>query len=201
MNNRLLLKKMSFKIYTKTGDKGTSSVLGGKRFSKDSQIFNVLGTIDELNSYLGVSNTYLKKEGNNELSLNIELIQNQLIKVGSHIASNGNKKYDFKFDEYVENMETKIDEYETQLTPLKQFILPGGSESSSFLHLSRTVCRRVEREINSLFDDNTNPHQFGKSIDDKTLVYFNRLSDLLFVSARKANSYSKIEDVICNSNI
>ena len=204
-------KKMSFKIYTKTGDKGTSGVLGGKRFSKNSQVFNVLGTIDELNSYLGVSNTYLKEEKNEELRKSIENIQNQLIKIGSHIASNGDKKYLIDFDAYISNLESTIDKYESELEPLKKFILPGGGHGSSFIHLSRTVCRRVEREVLCLVENKEIKEEneenikgeiktFGEDICPLTLTYFNRLSDFLFVCARKANNFVGMEDVIANNS-
>jgi cob(I)alamin adenosyltransferase len=95
-------------------------------------------------------------------------------------------------------MENTIDKFEESLVPLTKFILPGGCESSSFLHLSRTVCRRLEREANNLFDENVNPNQFGKNIDKNTLVYFNRLSDFLFVAARKANNFNKIADIVAS---
>lgn len=215
--------KKTFKIYTKTGDKGTSSVLGGKRFKKQSQIFNALGTIDELNSYLGISLTKIKIEIGLNLNLssitkdvleNEEIksnknkqglikvyedvfgIQNDLIKIGSHIASDGSDKYKYDFDTKIKCLEELIDTYDEKLPILTKFILPGGCESSSFLHLSRTVCRRAERELNALFDDNINPNNFGKNIGEGTLIYFNRLSDYIFVCARTTNFLNNCEDVI-----
>ena len=156
----------------------------------------MLGTIDELNSYLGVSYMYLKKNENDTISNDIQKIQNHLIIISSHIASNGDSKYGFDFDGVIQNMEDNIDSMEKTLAPLTKFILPGGCESSSFLHLSRTVCRRVERELVGIYQEDVNPNQFGKSVDAKCLVFFNRLSDYLFVCARKANKESNIDDII-----
>lgn len=223
INNMMNVSKKTFKIYTKTGDKGTSSVLGGKRFKKQSQIFNALGTIDELNSYLGISLTKIKieiglninfssvtkeiledeniksnsnKQGLLQVYQDVFGIQNDLIKIGSHIASDGGEKYKYDFDTKIKYLEGLIDTYDEKLPMLTKFILPGGCESSSFLHLSRTVCRRAERELNGLFDDSINQNNFGKNIGEGTLIYFNRLSDYIFVCARTTNFLNNCEDVV-----
>jgi cob(I)alamin adenosyltransferase len=169
------------KIYTKTGDKGETSLFGGDRVSKDDLRIQSYGTVDELNSLLGVVLSELKTE---ELRPVIIKIQNDLFTLGSDLATpveKGNKGFvipriDEKFVLYLEEF---IDKYDRQLPELKNFILPGGLKSAALLHVARSVCRRAERETVTLSKN--------VEIGVQIIVYLNRLSDFLFVLARFEN--------------
>lgn len=177
------------KIYTKTGDKGETSLFGGERVWKDDLRICAYGTVDELNAILGVAITELT---NKELKIAVEGIQNDLFTVGSDLASpldRENKnlvvpRVDVKF---INRLEALIDKYNSQLPELKNFILPGGSKGSAILHHARTVCRRAEREVVSLSKN-------GK-INSYVEVYLNRLSDLLFVLARFESFMNNTADI------
>ncbi len=177
------------RIYTKTGDKGETSLFGGERVWKDDLRICAYGTVDELNAILGVAITELT---NKELKIAVEDIQNDLFTVGSDLASpldRENKnlvvpRVDVKF---INRLEALIDKYNSQLPELKNFILPGGSKSSAILHHARTVCRRAEREVVSLSKADVISHEIE--------VYLNRLSDLLFVLARFENFSNNSEDI------
>lgn len=178
------------KIYTKTGDKGETSLFGGERVPKDDLRIKAYGTSDELNSILGIAVTEIKNE---ELKFVIKSIQNDLFTLGSDLATpldKGNKGFIIpRIDEkFSLRLESLIDKYDSQLAELKNFILPGGSKGASYLHLARTVCRRAEREIVSL----------SKIVDigPHIIVYLNRLSDLLFVLARFENFSNNCEDIV-----
>lgn len=177
------------KIYTKTGDKGQTSLLSGKRVNKNDPRLMAYGTVDELNSSLGVVIAHLnilKSQANQsahaeEMMFWLKTIQNQLFTVGSHLACDSEKwqsQLPVISADFVESLERIIDKCETQLPKLKNFILPGGSRISAFLHVSRTVCRRAEREVVAI-ENSTTP--------EIITVYLNRLSDLLFVLARYTN--------------
>lgn len=187
------------KIYTKTGDKGQTSLLGGQRVDKDHPNLNAYGTVDELNSHIGLLLNYIKGEihpsvENNDTRLIIK-IQNDLFLLGSHLAcldESDRKKFkilDFG-PERSTHIESAIDDLEKTLKPLKNFILPGGCVSASQAHVCRTVCRRAERLISAL----QNPKNSEQSTS--WLVYLNRLSDYFFVLSRHLNQLNKIEDVI-----
>ena len=169
-----------FKIYTKSGDKGTSALYTGERLAKDSQVFQTLGAIDELNAHLGLAREYIGKESKGMSQL--EEIQARLIDVGSHVATprstqNEKKKAHTDFPScHISDLECWIDEMDTKLPPLKNFILPSGGLAASQLHVARTVCRRAERELVPLFQDDL--------IGESTYIYINRLSDYLFMLAR-----------------
>ncbi len=178
------------KIYTKTGDKGQTSLFGGKRVGKDNIRIECYGFVDELNSILGIAHT---KIDNNDLRNIIIKIQNQLFNVGADLASpltdNEEKLYVKRVDiSYTKYLESKIDYFEEQLEPLKNFILPGGNESASYLHFARTVCRKTERLAVTL--------NKTENINENVLKYLNRLSDLLFVLARYSNHLEGIPDLI-----
>jgi cob(I)alamin adenosyltransferase len=169
------------KIYTKTGDKGETSLFGGDRVSKDDLRIQSYGTVDELNSLLGLTLSELKTE---ELKPVINKIQNDLFTLGSDLATpveKGNKGFIIpRIDEkFVFYLEETIDKFDKQLPELKNFILPGGLKSAALLHVARSVCRRAERETVTL----------SKSVEigAQIIVYLNRLSDLLFVLARFEN--------------
>jgi len=164
------------KIYTKTGDKGTTSLLGGTRVPKHHLRIEAYGTVDELNSVMGMLRE-LNEDGNSEKT--IEEIQDRLFTVGSNLAMDPTKKAakipDLKEDDCV-LLEKEIDRMNESLPDLKSFILPGGGMLSSWGHLARCVCRRAERLVSQLSET--------EEVDPMVLKYLNRLSDYLFVLAR-----------------
>jgi cob(I)alamin adenosyltransferase len=165
------------KIYTKTGDQGTTALFGGKRVSKDDLRIDTYGTIDELNSWIGLVRD---QEINNQRSVILVEIQDRLFTIGSILATEpGNTKV--KVPALAETdtrlLEKEIDAMESELPPLRFFVLPGGHQAVSFCHLARTVCRRAERLTISL--GNT------EGVPAEVIKYLNRLSDYLFVLSRK----------------
>jgi len=181
------------KIYTKTGDKGETGLLGGERVTKNSLRLNAYGTIDELNAFIGLAITEVKSEKVKEVLVDL---QNKLFIVGSDLAAPENEKsVKLKIirtpSDFISQVEKNIDEFDSQLDELKNFILPGGSKGAALLHICRTISRRAEREIVAL----KNSVSIGKNI----LIYINRISDLFFVLARFENKYSGIPDSIWKS--
>jgi cob(I)alamin adenosyltransferase len=174
------------KIYTKTGDKGETSLFGGQRVPKDSLRIEAYGTVDELNSLLGVVRSENKDP---RIDSVLDRIQSQLFKLGADLATpasrqaNRIKRLDPK-DTHV--LEKIIDSMEEELKPLHRFILPGGSPVAAQLHFARTVCRRAERTVVRLARN--------EDIGEETTVYLNRLSDLLFVLARYANHLARVPE-------
>ena len=165
------------KIYTKTGDQGTTSLFGGKRVSKADLRIDTYGTIDELNSFIGLVRD---QEVNQKRKASLIEIQDRLFTIGSILATEpGNTKV--KIPSLSENditfLEKEIDAMEADLPPMKFFVLPGGHQAVSFCHVARTVCRRGERLTIVL-------HQ-QEPIDIFVIQYLNRLSDYLFVLSRK----------------
>ena len=175
------------KIYTKTGDDGTTSLVGGERVDKDSLRVECYGTVDEVNSILGL---IIAEINIVDVSILLGRIQHKLFTIGGQLATPENKsdlnKIDLVNDDIL-LLENSIDKYEKELEPLKQFILPSGTKGSSLLHFSRSVCRRAERLVISLSKK--------EKISNLILIYFNRLSDLLFVLARYENSVNQVPDV------
>jgi cob(I)alamin adenosyltransferase len=165
------------KIYTKGGDKGSTSLWGGKRVSKASLRIDTYGTIDELNVHIGLVRDVINDDETKSL---LEEIQNQLFTFGSHLAADPDKK-DLNLPiidvDQITTIEKAIDQMEEALPPLKAFILPGGHENVSFCHLARVVCRRAERLVIVLNTEST--------VNSAIIVYLNRLSDYLFVLSRK----------------
>jgi cob(I)alamin adenosyltransferase len=169
------------KIYTKTGDKGLTSLYGGKRVNKDDLKVECYGTIDELNAFMGLVNDSIQ---NNSDKAFITSIQNDLFLIGSIIATptaeeNANKRLktlELKSTEIIK-IEEKIDIYDKILDPMTHFILPGGHTTVSYCHTARSICRRAERRLVSLMKI--------EDIDNNILIYLNRLSDFLFILARK----------------
>ncbi len=181
------------KIYTKTGDKGETGLFGSGRVPKDSLRIEAYGTIDELNSFIGLTITEIKDENVKELLLEI---QNELFVVGTDLATpNVGKDEKLKIERISEDFylskEKVIDNYEEKLDRLQNFILPGGSKGASYLHVCRTICRRAERRAVSL--------SRIEKINEHILVYLNRLSDLLFVLSRFENKVSNHPDVVWKS--
>ncbi len=175
------------KIYTKTGDDGSTGLYGGERVPKDSLRVECYGTIDELNSTLGLACSEIKGAVISQLLLSI---QNKLFTLGGELATPkikvGMNIVKIQNDDilFVEN---EIDKFEEKLEPLKQFILPGGSKGASHLHFARSICRRAERLVTSLSQK--------EEISNLILIYLNRLSDLLFVLARYENKINQVPDV------
>lgn len=165
------------KIYTKTGDKGTTSLFGGKRVSKADVRIDAYGTVDELNSWIGVVRDQEINIARKDILVHI---QDRLFTMGSSLATEpGNTKVKIPAlsDDDVLRLEKEIDAMEAELPPLKSFILPGGHPSVSFGHVARTTCRRAERLVISLSEN--------EAVDPLVIRYLNRLSDYLFVLARK----------------
>ncbi|KAL0080070.1 Adenosylcobalamin biosynthesis, ATP:cob(I)alamin adenosyltransferase-like protein [Phycomyces blakesleeanus] len=174
------------KIYTKTGDKGTSSLYNGERLVKDDDVFEALGTSDELSSNIGLAMAYLEDQKSKVLVEQLLQIQCLLQDIGSNIAtprdrSNERKLQRTTFDEegeHVAQLEKWIDEMDAELPRLTKFILPSGGKASASLHVSRSVCRRAERTVQILVRD--------QLCDNSVGIYLNRLSDYLFNAARTA---------------
>jgi cob(I)alamin adenosyltransferase len=169
-------------IYTKTGDKGDTGLFGGQRVPKDALRIEAYGTVDELNSVLGIVRS---DNTGGETDRIIGQIQNQLFDLGADLATprSVDKKVRRIDPKDAQPLEKIIDTLETELKPLKNFILPGGSPVAARLHFARTVCRRAERAVVRL--------SRNEDIGEGITVYLNRLSDLLFVLARHANHRAK----------
>lgn len=166
---------MAFKIYTKTGDKGQTSLFGGRRLPKDHLRIDAYGTIDELNAHLGlVADT----ADNPQIRTQIQEIQNRLFVVGASLASDPDKAPPIPdiLHADVVLLESWIDTMEASLEPLKNFILPGGHPTVSNCHVARCVCRRAERLVVALHHD--------EHVEPLIMEYLNRLSDYLFVLCR-----------------
>lgn len=176
------------KIYTKIGDKGETALFGGERVSKNHLRLNAYGTIDELNSFIGLAVVEVQNDKIKKVLIDL---QNKLFVVGSDLATpetEKNKKLKITRTPqiFIEETEKLIDEFDSQLDELKNFILPGGSKGAALLHICRTLARRAEREIVAL--KNT------VHIEDNILIFINRISDLFFVLSRFENKYSNIPD-------
>lgn len=175
------------KIYTKTGDKGTTALFGGKRVSKADLRIDTYGTVDELNSYIGL----VRDQPVNQIRKKILVeIQDRLFTVGSILATEpGNTKVKIPalHPDDVTFLEKEIDSMDASLPPMKFFVLPGGHQSVSFCHVARTVCRRAERLIIAL-----NTHE---TVDPLVIQYLNRLSDYLFMLSRKMSAELNAEEM------
>jgi cob(I)alamin adenosyltransferase len=174
------------KIYTKTGDDGTTGLQGGKRVSKADLRIIAYGSVDEINSCLGVA---LAQNLDSDIMELLMRIQNELFVAGSDLSDpNLTNTKNRVTDTMIENLEKNIDKFEQELDPLTNFILPGGYKTAAHLHLARTVTRRAETQIVLLSKQ--------EQINVNCQKYLNRLSDLLFVLARIANKRSGVSDVI-----
>lgn len=181
---------MALKIYTKTGDDGTTGLFGGERVRKDSVRIEAYGTVDELNSVIGVA----ASSADNLISAELKRIQVELFILGADLATPLDQKLTYSIPRIevrdVTRLELLIDEHVSQLPELKQFIMPGGSPQASALHHARTVCRRAERLLVTLAEE--------QEIGANDVIYLNRLSDLFFVLARRANQLAGVPDVEWN---
>jgi len=178
------------KIYTKQGDKGETGLFGGDRVSKSSLRIEAYGTIDELNSFIGLTITELL---NTEVKELLQGLQSQLFIVGSDLATPDNektRKYNIPrvTNAFALEAEKAIDYFEGKLEELKNFILPGGTKSASLMHICRTICRRAERRVVQLSS--------AEEINGNIIMFLNRLSDLLFVLSRVENAEANFPDVI-----
>lgn len=175
------------KIYTKTGDTGKTSLLGGRRVSKAELRIDAYGTVDELNSFIGLLRD---QEINQKREALLKEIQDRLFTIGATLASEPGKENIKKPDlqeEDLDLLENEIDEMELQLPQLRHFILPGGHQSVSFCHIARTVCRRTERCVIDLMEI--------EHVDEIIVKYLNRLSDYLFVLGRLIAQELGVEEV------
>lgn len=176
------------KLYTKTGDKGQTGLIGGTRVPKNDIRLEAYGTVDELNSYIGLLTTYQIPES--ELQF-LRFIQNKLFTIGSHLATDKTKvalhKASVLDDESILRIEKEIDRLDESLPALNSFILPGGSQSGALCHICRTVARRAERR---LFDLNE-----IHNVDSQILIFVNRLSDYFFILARFLTLGSDCEEI------
>lgn len=176
------------KIYTKSGDKGKTSLIGGKRVSKDDIQIDAYGTIDELNSNLGLLRDYCSKESDKSFILNI---QKDLFIIGSLLALDYSKKSNEEHIDFSKNkiiiIENKIDEIDSNLPKMTNFIIPGGHVTVSTCHISRCICRRAERKC----------IKFAKQfeLNNDILIYLNRLSDYLFVLSRKISLDTNTQEI------
>lgn len=179
------------KIYTKTGDSGETSLYGGKRLSKGHIRIDAYGTVDELNSYIGLIRDLSDHKEDKKFLLNI---QNTLFNLGSNLASNPEKEKSKMVPDVTEQdilaLENEIDIINASVEPLQHFILPGGNPLISHTHIARCICRRSERICVVLSD--------LEYVDSNIIMYLNRLSDYLFMLARKMAKYLQIEELKWN---
>jgi cob(I)alamin adenosyltransferase len=184
---------MATKIYTKTGDDGTTGLFGGGRVRKDSLRIEAYGTVDELDSVVGLCRAL---SGNDWIDPLLQRIQDNLFVLGADLATPLDTRSNYNIPRITEEdsnrLERAIDEHTALLPPLKHFIHPGGCELAARLHIARTVCRRAERRLVTLAaEEETGTYD---------VIYLNRLSDLLFTLARRANQLAGVKDVEWNSD-
>ncbi|MAE66426.1 MAG: ATP:cob(I)alamin adenosyltransferase [Phycisphaeraceae bacterium] len=173
------------KIYTRTGDDGSTALYGGDRVAKDSLRIEACGTLDELNAALGLA-AVICPEG--ELADTVIGLQRRLFEIGADLATPGNARDPSRLnDAATSDIESRIDRFWSTLPEMKHFILPGGTELAARLHVARAIARRAERCCVTLSRD--------EPVDRRLLVWLNRLSDLLFAMARRANQLEGLEDV------
>lgn len=178
------------KIYTKTGDTGTTGLAGGRRLEKTDQRFDAIGAVDELNAALGVCRS---ADPASSLAVEIEKIQSRLFDLGAELGSpdEGRREVRTLGERHVHQLEASIDAQTAALPLLRNFILPGGTLLAAQLHVARTVCRRAERSVLALANI--------EAVRGVIPMYLNRLSDWLFTAARTANHTSNVEDIEWNS--
>jgi cob(I)alamin adenosyltransferase len=180
---------MSIKIYTKTGDSGTTSLIGGTKVPKSHLRIESYGTVDELNSYIGFANDHIQDPTSREM---LKEIQDRLFTIGSSLACDPDKEPMLRIPDLKEEdvllLESKIDKMNNELPPMKSFILPGGHQAVSLLHICRCVCRRAERCCVLLLQENI-------FVDPLVIKYLNRLSDYLFVLSRYIGQLLQVAEI------
>jgi cob(I)alamin adenosyltransferase len=186
---------MAIKIYTKTGDKGNTSLIGGTKVPKNDIRIETYGTVDELNSWIGLINDQLNDEA---FKSELKEIQDRLFTIGSSLATDVEKEPKIKLPDLnntdIEFLEKRIDTMTAELPPMKNFILPGGHVTVSSIHITRCVCRRAERLA-------VNMQQHELFVDEKVIQYLNRLSDYLFTLARFVAQKLGAEEIPWNARI
>lgn len=182
------LSELKMKLYTGFGDEGKTALFGGETVKKNHLRVEMYGTLDELNSFIGL---ILSKNKDKAVATDLTAVQNELFTFGAEMATPSTEKRAGFTEQlskvHIDALENMIDKYSAQVPPLKKFVLPGGCEAASFAHISRTICRRAERMLISLAEE--------ISIRADLIVYLNRLSDLLFIIARYQNVVNKVEDI------
>lgn len=180
---------MAMKIYTKTGDRGSTSLIGGTKVSKSHLRIDAYGTVDELNSWIGVVSDHT---GDETLKKVLKEIQDRLFTIGSSLACDPEKEPKLKIPDLHEGdilfLESEIDRMNAALPEMKSFILPGGAPAVSFAHVARTVCRRAERLCVAL-------QETDEEVENLVLKYLNRLSDHLFMLARYLGHQQGAEEI------
>jgi cob(I)alamin adenosyltransferase len=181
---------MAMKIYTKTGDAGKTSLLGGTKVLKNDPRIEAYGTIDELNSYIGLVSDFCDDDHAKTI---LKEIQDRLFTIGSELACDPQKNVKMNIPDLhesdVELLEKEMDEMDAQLPQMKNFILPGGSPAVSFMHIARCVCRRAERCCVNLKEN-------GGEVNPLIIKYVNRLSDYLFMLARYTGMKTNVPEII-----
>ena len=180
------------KVYTKTGDDGSTGLFGGGRVSKCDPRVEAYGTVDELNAVIGVVRSAVPKDP--ELDQILAPLQDKLFVLGADLATplreEGDHPHALRLGQgEASHLESIIDNCEQDLAPLKNFVLPGGCPQAAHLHLARTVCRRAERQVVKLIDS-------GVSLNSEIVIYLNRLGDLLFVLGRWSNARSNEPEIL-----
>jgi len=180
------------KVYTKSGDKGSTSLVSGRRVSKDEILLEAYGTVDELNAFVGLLSSENLEKG---LSDQLILIQNHLFNMGSLLAKDGYEMehYPTIKEDYITNLESWIDQMTDSLQPLTTFILPSGSKAIALAHVCRTVCRRAERRVVACEDHIESM--------DRIVRFLNRLSDYFFTCSRYIAHCDQIDEVSWSKNI
>ena len=189
------------KIYTRTGDGGSTALFGGRRVSKSHPRVSAYGAVDELNAVLGLAAVSLTEAGAPDgnasaeamaLATRLHAVQARLFDVGADLATPPDERSEAHVtrmhDAWVAALESEIDRMSAALPPLRSFILPGGARAAAELHLARTICRRAERKVVAVT-------MAGESVNEDVLRYLNRLGDWLFVAARHANAIAGVADV------
>lgn len=186
---------MSMKIYTKTGDKGTTGLLGGRRVSKGDLRIESYGTVDELNSFVGLLSDYQTDES---IKTTLKEIQDRLFTIGSELATDPEKKLKMPLPDLhesdIEFLEKEMDRMDEDLPVMKNFILPGGAPIVSYAHIARTVCRRAERNCIRLDAEENN-------VPPLIIKYLNRLSDYFFMLARYTGFRNNIPEIIWRARV
>ena len=182
------------KVYTKSGDKGETGLVGGTRVSKSDLRIDLYGEVDELNSFLGMALSFLEKEVLDSQGKVLSQIQHKLFDLGSNLACEIEKRSQFQLpqikEEDIELLESSIDLMDGELEALKNFVLPGGHKAASTFHVCRTVCRKVERKIIAFNMES------GEELPENSQRYLNRLSDYFFVISRFVNLKANVEEVL-----
>jgi cob(I)alamin adenosyltransferase len=194
IKQKILKLQTKMKIYTRTGDDGTTGLIGGSRVKKYNIRLEAYGTIDELNSYIGLIRSM---QTNDHADGILGIIQNKLFVIGAHLATEDSitliKKQMPVVKPDIELLEQEMDRMNSELPELRNFILPGGCQASSFCHVARTVCRRAERRIVELSEKN--------EVAPNLIKFINRLSDYLFVLSRKVSLDQKAPEILWSPEI